>query len=134
LNEAVPVAPLPSAPKRTKTDENEALSRFVRDVARQLGKEMRADTEYPARARAEGAGGTAQMLLRIDAMANSKRSRLPPPADTKSSTSTRWGRSRAFDCRAYPRSFVPRIYRADSSDVRRAQTVASASCNIQNLS
>jgi TonB family protein len=67
LNEAVPVAPLPSAPKRTKADENEALSRFVREIARQLGKEMRADTEYPARARAEGAGGTAQMLLRIDA-------------------------------------------------------------------
>jgi outer membrane biosynthesis protein TonB len=67
VNQAVPLAPLPSAPKRKKTDDNDALSRFALDVARQLGKEMRADTEYPARARAEGAGGTAQMLLRIGA-------------------------------------------------------------------
>jgi serine protease Do len=65
--EAVAIAPLPSAPKRKKTDDNDALSRFALDVARQLGKEMRADTEYPARARAEGAGGTVQVLLRISA-------------------------------------------------------------------
>jgi protein TonB len=43
------------------------LSRFALDIARQLGKEMRADVEYPARARAAGAGGTAQMLLRLGA-------------------------------------------------------------------
>jgi protein TonB len=36
------------------------------EIARQLGKAMSPD-EYPARARAEGAGGTAQMLLKIGA-------------------------------------------------------------------
>jgi len=67
INEPVAVAPLPEAPKRKKTDDNEVLSRFALEVARLLGKEMRADTEYPARARAEGAGGTAQMQLRFGA-------------------------------------------------------------------
>jgi len=66
VNQAVPLAPLPSAPKRRKTDDNDALSRFALDVARQLGKEMKRE-EYPARALEEGAGGTAQMQLRISA-------------------------------------------------------------------
>jgi protein TonB len=66
VNQPVAIAPLPEAPKRKKTDDNDALSRFALEIARQLGKDMRHE-EYPARARAEGAGGTAQMLLRIGA-------------------------------------------------------------------
>jgi TonB family protein len=56
--------PLPEAPKKARTDENEALSRFALEVARQLGKVM-ANEDSPARTLPAGTKGTAQLLLKV---------------------------------------------------------------------
>jgi TonB family protein len=64
VNQPVAMPPLPEAPKKKRTDDNEALSRFALEVARQLGKVM-AKEDFSARSLAEGASGTAQLLLRV---------------------------------------------------------------------
>ena len=59
------LAPLPTAPKLAKGDEDAALRRFITEIQRRLGKEISPQRDYPPQAREQGWQGSSKLRLSI---------------------------------------------------------------------